>query len=198
MQEKTSQRRSNRERTEETKAALLKAARKLFVTKGYAETSTPEIVKAAGITRGALYHHFTDKQDLFRAVVRAEFETVSRLIEKSATHEPAGTLDALMQGSRGFLDAMADKERVRLMLLDGPAVLGRKELDEIDRETSANELRLGLEAAMKTGEIKTLPLDALTTQLSAMFDRAALGIASGEDKEDHLKVFEAIFVALQR
>lgn len=69
--------RSNQERTEATRTALLSAARKLFVEKGYAATSTPEIAAAADITRGALYHHFADKQDLFRAILEDEARAVA-------------------------------------------------------------------------------------------------------------------------
>ena len=197
MQIENSPRRSNKSRTEETKAALIKAARKLFVENGYAETSTPEIVRAANITRGALYHHFEHKEALFRAVVVAEFEKVASEIKKSATDEPQNAIEALIAGSHGFLDAMKDKGRVRLMLLDGPAVLGREAIDEIDRETSSDELKIGLETAMQAGEFRALPLEELTAQLSAMFDRAALGIANGDRKEDHIKVFQAVFDGLK-
>ena len=72
-----SQSRTNRERTEATRLALIDAARALFVSKGYGDTSTPEIAVAAGITRGALYHHFADKRDLFRQVLVREAETVA-------------------------------------------------------------------------------------------------------------------------
>ena len=191
------ERRSNEARTKETRSSLLAAARKLFVEKGYAETSTPEIVKAAGITRGALYHHFKDKTDLFRAVVRAEYETVEAEITSSIGDEPASAVDALIIGSRGFLNAMAKDGRVRLMLLDAPAVLGRKELDAIDRETSADALRLGLEKAMAKGEMRELPLDPLTAQLAAMFDRAAIGVAEGDDPDEHLAIFGALFSSLK-
>ena len=190
-------RRSNAARTEATRGALVAAARALFIEKGYAETSTPEIVREAGITRGALYHHFADKADLFRAVLRAEFEAVSTEISDAASGAATDAIDALLQGSRGYFAAMREPGRVRLMLLDGPAVLGRIEIDRIDRETSADALRLGLQAAMDAGEIRDLPLDALVVQLSAMFDRAALGIASGEPEADHIAILSSLIAALR-
>ena len=95
--------------------------------------------------------------------------------------------------------ALGDPTRLAVveMLLDGPAVLGREAVDEIDRETSSDELKIGLEAAMQAGEFRALPLEELTAQLSAMFDRAALGIANGDRKEDHIKVFQAVFDGLK-
>ncbi|MDX8348819.1 helix-turn-helix domain-containing protein [Cognatiyoonia sp. IB215446] len=188
--------RSNKSRTDATRAALMKAARDLFSQKGYAETSTPEVVKAAGVTRGALYHHFEDKVDLFRAIVTEEYQKVAAEITASAKDDPKDAIDALRQGSRGFLAAMKDHGRVRIMLLDGPAVLGRAEIDRIDRETSADALRLGLEDAMEAKQMKTLPVQALTVQLSALFDRSALAISEGEDRDAHLEILDAIFETL--
>ncbi|NVO58120.1 TetR/AcrR family transcriptional regulator [Rhodobacteraceae bacterium B1Z28] len=188
--------RSNQARTEATRSALLSAARKLFSDKGYAETSTPEIVEAAGVTRGALYHHFEDKLALFRSVVREEYIAVADEITASVKAEPDSAVDALRQGSRGYLQAMSDKGRVRIMLLDGPAVVGQVELDKIDRETSADTLRLGLAEAMETQQIKHLPINALTVQLSALFDRAALAVSEGDDPEDHLEILDAFFASL--
>jgi AcrR family transcriptional regulator len=156
MQEKND-RRSNAARTKATREALIGAARALFVEKGYAETATPEIVKKAGVTRGALYHHFDDKAALFLAVVRAEYEAVERDITESATREPKDAIDALMLGSQAYMEAMRAPGRVRLLLLDGPAILGRLTLDAIDRETSADSLRLGLQAAMEAGAIRKRP-----------------------------------------
>lgn len=195
MQQKN-QSRTNQARTDATRAALLKAARRLFAEKGYAETSTPEIVRAAGVTRGALYHHFEDKEALFSGVVRQEYERVAAEIDKRAKGAPGSAIEALQQGSRAYLNAMEDKGRVRILLLDGPAVLGQLALDKIDRETSADTLRLGLEAAIREGAIRSLPLEALTVQLSAMFDRCALAISEGEDAEDHLRVMDALISSL--
>jgi AcrR family transcriptional regulator len=196
MQEKND-RRSNAARTKATREALIGAARALFVEKGYAETATPEIVRKAGVTRGALYHHFDDKAALFLAVVRAEYEAVERDITESARREPKDAIDALMLGSRAYMEAMRAPGRVRLLLLDGPAILGRLTLDAIDRETSADSLRLGLQAAMEAGAIRKLPLAPLTAQLSAMFERAALGVAEGDEEAEHLEVMEALLTSLR-
>lgn len=195
MQEK-SERRSNVARSEATRGVLIAAARALFAEKGYAETSTPEIVRAAGTTRGALYHHFADKAALFRAVLEQEYAAVEAEITQAAVGEPRGTVEALVEGGRGYLAAMQGPGRVRLMLLDGPAVLGRAALDEIDRRTSADSLRLGLEAAMAEGDIRALPLGPLTAVLSSMFERAALDVAEGAAPDDQVAVFEAIFRGL--
>jgi len=188
-------RRSNRERAETTRAALVAAARHLFVEKSYAETATPEIVAAAGVTRGALYHHFADKQALFRAVVEAEAAAVATEIETAAPPDlPA--VEALTEGGAAFIEAMARPGRTRLLLLDGPAVLGRAAMDEIDARHAARTLKEGIAAAMDAGAFARLPLDAVTAQLSAVFDRAALAIEAGADADDHRKVLAAIIGGL--
>lgn len=176
-------RRTNRERSQETREKLIDAARRLFVEKSYAETSTPEIVEAAGVTRGALYHHFADKQALFRAVAQQEAREVAEEIEAKAGSELA-PIEALIEGSNAFLDAMSVPGRTRLLLLDGPAVLGRAAMDEIDDRNGNRTLREGLQAAMKEGVIRPLPLVALTTLLGAAFDRAALAVETGADADD--------------
>lgn len=175
------QSRTNRERTETTRLALIDAARALFVSKGYGETSTPEIAVAAGITRGALYHHFVDKRDLFRQVLVREAETVAADIE-AATPAQLTPREALLQGSTAYLNAMAAPGRTRLLLIEGPAVLGLEEIMAIDEATSANSLRQGLEKA-RPGKAD-VSLAALARLLSATFDRAALEIDAGADPEE--------------
>jgi AcrR family transcriptional regulator len=187
---------TNDARAAATRAALIGAARALFATKGYAETSTPEIVAKAGVTRGALYHHFEDKAALFTAVVTEEYKAVARQIETAASHSNGSAIDALRHGSRAFINAMKDKGRVRIMLRDGPAVLGTVQLTTIDRETTADTLRKGLAEAMRAGAIKTLPLEALIKQLSALFDRAALAISEGDDPEEHVEVLDSLLTSL--
>ena len=188
-------RRSNRERTDATRADLIAAARTLFVEKSYAETGTPEIVAAAGVTRGALYHHFPDKQALFRAVVEKEAEAVAAEIEAAAP-ETLAPRDALMAGSDAYLAAMRAPGRTRLLLLDGPAVLGRAAMDEIDGRHGNRTLREGLVAAMRSGAVRKLPVDALTLLLAALFDRAALATDAGAPPDDHRQVIAALIEGL--
>lgn len=168
----------NRDRTARTRAALMDAARELFVEKGYGATSTPEIVKAASITRGALYHHFADKRDMFRAVLVREMEAVANEIRASA---PAGLPPhaALLAGSRSYLQAMAVPGRTRLLLIEGPAALGLAEMQALDDSHAAATLAEGLAA---TGAVPPdMALDRLVPLLSAMFDRAALAIEGGAE-----------------
>lgn len=156
------------------RARLIAAARRLFVAKGYAETSTPEIVRAADVTRGALYHHFVDKADLFRAVVTAEADALADAIDRAARAQQG---DPMAAGSRGFFDAMTVPGRARLLLLDGPAVLGISEMNRIDAGGGRAALRAGLAAIHP--DRPAAELDALADVISAAFDRAALAISLG-------------------
>ncbi|MCR9070978.1 MAG: TetR/AcrR family transcriptional regulator [Alphaproteobacteria bacterium] len=171
-------RRTNEARTAATRAALLTAARTLFVDQGYGETGTPEIVAAAGVTRGALYHHFADKADLFRAVVTAEGAAVAEAIGRAAGAD-GPPRRALIEGAGAYFAAMTEPGRARLLLLEGPAILGPETMAALDREQGGGTLRRGLAAALP--RIDPSELDALADCLSAAFDRAALAIAGGAD-----------------
>lgn len=169
--------RSNRERTEATRSALLEAARSLFVQKGYGQTSTPEIAAAAGITRGALYHHFSDKQDLFRQVLEAEAAAVRDDI-LAAARPDLSPQAALTEGAEAYLRAMTLPGRTRLLLIEGPATLGAEQAMAIDEANAGSTLREGLAEALDDSDVDC---GALARLLSAAFDRAALEIEAGAD-----------------
>lgn len=193
---KVKERRTQKERTDATRAALIAAARKLFVDKGYGETGTPEIVAAAAVTRGALYHHFADKRDLFRAVVEAELSAVADDIE-DATLGDLAPLDALLAGGTAFFKAMTKPGRTRLILVDAPSILGWAELYAIDAGHGTRTLREGFEAAIEAGAIRPLPLDALTVLMSSLYDRGALAIEEGTSPGDVEAVIAAIIEGLR-
>lgn len=171
------ERRTNAERSAATRKALIATSRELFIEKGYAATGTPELVERAGVTRGALYHHFEDKQALFRAVVEAEAAQVAETITAAA--DGAGThADALHAGAKAYFAAMREPGRVRLLLLDGPAVLGPAAMWEIDKATAGGTLRAGFQATLEDTTHIAEP-EVLADLVSAMFDRAVLAESAG-------------------
>lgn len=175
-------RKSNLERSDATRDALLTAARGLFAAKGYAATGTPEIVAEAQVTRGALYHHYADKADLFRAVVEREHAAVAAEIE-AASPEGLEPVAAIIAGGEAFLDGMADPGRRRILLIDAPAVLGPDEASAINARHGGRTLVEGVAAGIAAGRLKPLPPQALADLLDAAFDRAALAIGSAAEAD---------------
>ncbi len=189
-------RRTQAERREGTRGELLRAARKLFAERGYADTGTPEIVAEAGVTRGALYHHFADKTALFAAVVEAEHAQLAQSIETAGDQAmPTDPVAALLAGGNAFFDAMRDPGRRRILLLDAPAVLGRAALDEIDAQHGLETLVCGLRDAMDAGAIRRLPVVPLAHLFGALFDRAAL--AAPDDLADYQAAMAAMIEGLR-
>lgn len=188
-------RRSNKDRTEATRTALIDAARALFVEKGYGETSTPDIVAKAEVTRGALYHHFMDKKALFQAVVEAEARHVADEIAAD-TDNIEDPLDALVKGTEVYFEAMRHPGRARLLLLEGTVVLGRTEMDRIDKWAGAQELLNGLAYSAERNNINDLPLEPLAEILSAALDRAALSISEGANPEPYLRAAKSLIGGL--
>ena len=177
-------RRSQAVRRAGTRAKLVAAARHLFATGGYAETATPDVVKRAGVTRGALYHHFDDKRDLFHAVAQEEARAVAEQIEQQATQE-TDPQRAMTAGLDAFFAAMAEPGRVRILLEEAPAVLGHVAAMELTRASGTDELREGLSDVLPNMDAQDI--DALASLLSAAFDRAALDIAHGGDPARYRK-----------
>ncbi|MEL6544355.1 MAG: helix-turn-helix domain-containing protein [Myxococcota bacterium] len=171
------------------RARLIVSARRLFAEKGFGETSTPEIVRDAKVTRGALYHHFEDKTDLFRAVVLAEASALEAEISQAGSSAKTNE-EALHAGTEAFFEAMRTPGRTRLLLLEGPAVLGVQEMDAIDAGNGRASLLAGLRGVLPNAAPQTL--DALSKVLSAAFDRAALAISDGEDSSVYTQALMAL------
>lgn len=172
-------RRSQGERTDATRAALIAAARVLFERQGFAATGTPEIVAAAQVTRGALYHHFADKTALFHAVCQQVAQEVADEIERR-TRQSRKPLNALVNGANAYFAVMAEAGRARLLLLEAPAVLSAEQLMALSHIAGFGALKEGLSDALGEGSGDSVPLHELSVVLSAAFDRAALAIARGE------------------
>lgn len=191
-------RRSNAERHAETRAALMTAGRELFAQKGFAGTGTPEIVARAGVSRGALYYHFADKRDLFRAVLEAEETALADRINRDSGPLADDPVEALMAGTRAFLAAASDPGTNRIVFVDGPAALGWDDWREIDDRHAGATLRTGLATGMDAGVLRALPLDEITNMLGAAFNEAALGLGSGRYERSALEQsFRALFEGLR-
>ena len=168
---------------EATTAALIAAARPLFAERGYSGVGTEEIVQSAGLTRGALYHHFRGgKEDLFRAVlVQISAETTQRVMEAAlATPDP---FEALVIGADAFLDACASPEVQQIMLIDGPSVLGWEVWRAADSDYALALLEAALQRAIDAGRLIDQPTRALAHVLIGALDEAAMVVARADDQE---------------
>ena len=173
-------RRTQAERSATTRAALLASARRLFTERGFSGAGREEIVRKAGVTRGALYHHFAGKEDLFRAV----FEEVEREVTERVAKAAGGTADplaALRHGCQEFLDAALDPAVQRIVLVDAPAVLGWSTWRELEARYGLGLTTIGLQAAMDAGAIARQPLEPLAHMLLASLNEAALLVAGADD-----------------
>ena len=174
--------RTQAERSEATRAALIEAARALFAERGYAGVGTEELVRAAGVTRGALYHHFDGKRELLAAVYeQLEAELAQALADSVAPG--AAVLETLRAGAEMFLDHCLEPEVQRIVLLDAPAVLGWERWREIGARYALGLIEALLAAGMESGEIRPQPIGPLAHALLGALDEVAMLVARAEDPE---------------
>ena len=175
-------RRSHAERNAATRAALLTAARELFGTRGFAAVGTEEIVRAAGVTRGALYHQFDDKTELFAAVFEAlEAELAAGIAEQLVAAAVSDPVDALVTGAGAWLDVCAQPAVQRIVLLDAPSVLGHERFREIAMRYGLGLVVATLQAGIDQGRLTPRPVMPLAHVLIGALDEAALYIARSDD-----------------
>jgi AcrR family transcriptional regulator len=185
------------ERSEATRAKLVAAARRPFARRGYADVGTEEIVRRAKVTRGALYHHFDDKRDLFRAVheqVEAELtETIAAQLAAAGTQDP---IEVLIGGMRTFLDACTHPEVQRIALMDAPAVLGWAEWRSIEEQYGLGLVTAALEMAIEAGALRPQPVRPLAHVLLAAMSEAGMLIATADDDRAARDEVESALIAL--
>jgi AcrR family transcriptional regulator len=146
-------RRSQQERSQQTVGQVVDAARELFGTSGYAATSLGDVAARAGLSKGALYHHFPEgKPDLFRAVFEREQAALARRVVRASRLEP-DPWDAFFEGCRAFVEASLDLRVRQITLLDAPAVLGWHEMRALEAPHSFAILRAGLRQAVDDGRL---------------------------------------------
>jgi len=165
----------------DTRTALLAVARRMFAANGYDGTGTEQIVAEAQVTRGALYHHFRDKADLFRAVMEEAAGEVARRLTDDQTQLEGSPLDEISDGIGAFLDVCVGGDFQRIVLIDGPRVLGEQAWDQLVERYGRALLEEWLTRAITAGDMDPVPVRPLARLLIAMLTEASLAIAGAAD-----------------
>jgi len=178
------------EQSRETQGRLIRAARDLFGERGYAGAAMEDLVGRAGMTRGALYHQYRDKRDLFRAVFEAAEQEIGERIAMSAAVE-TDPWEQLKAGARAVLDSANDPAVRRIVFADGPAVLGWDEWRRIDGRYALAMVGAALEASIAAGNIAPQPVEPLAHLIVGAINEAALALAAAPDPAEARKGFVA-------
>lgn len=170
----------------ETAERLLGIARKAFSEQGFAASRTDQIIARAGVTKGALYHHFPSKKDLFEAVYRSVEEEVAARISAAvaAIEDP---WEQLLGGCYAYLEACQDPGLQRILRVDGPSVLGLDRWSKIDREYGVDRLLPALSNMSVQGIINVPSVDAFAWQLTGAMNEATFWIAQHENPQAALR-----------
>jgi AcrR family transcriptional regulator len=172
-------RRTQAERSATTRAALLAAARELFAANGFAATGREQIAESAGVTRGALYHHFGSKEQLFRVVVEElEIELGGKVMMAAATSPDAA--EQLRLGCMAFLDACLDPAVRRVVLIEAPVVLGWDQWREIDAQHGLLLVTHALQAVVESGQMSPVAVEPLAHLLLGALNEAAMLVANAK------------------
>jgi|SRR5215208_1880482 len=182
------------EQAEGTRAALIDAARPLFAERGFAGVGTEEIVAAARVTRGALYYHFEDKRDLFRAVYADVDRELVEGVARTALEEE-DPWQRLVAGCEAFLDACIDPALQRIVFLDAPSVLGWREWHEAAEAASAlGVVEFGLQGAVEAGLVRIGDVSVFSHLVLGALNEAGMFIAHAEDPN---RARDAVGVAMR-
>lgn len=182
---------SNKENLERTRAHLINIATDCFAEHGYAQTSTTMVVKKAESSRGSLYHHFTDKKDLFKAVYDALYQKIADEI-KNYPYDGKLPIHDLIEGCIAYLEIFTDHIFVQIILLDAPYVLGADYCRSKDHQTAYKALYEGVKEGQKDPSRAIYIADFL----SGALDSFALKIASSSDRKKAYKEYSKSFKEL--
>jgi AcrR family transcriptional regulator len=189
------------ERTEATRGRLITTARRLFAEQGFAATSTEQILSETAVSRGALYHHFPSKTDLFQATFeQVEDELTAQVLQVAAAGGETDSMRILQVGFGAFLDECLNPEVQRIVMLDGPTVLGWDLWHELDERYAFGTIKAVLTVAADTGRIEPARVEPLTHLLLGAIMQAGMVVARSDDplaaKKAMTETFEGLISAL--
>jgi AcrR family transcriptional regulator len=185
------------EQVEATRQAIIASARRLFGANGYSATSIDDIAGEARVTKGAVYHHFETKHELFRAVY-AEVEADAQARTSRAARPGSLPIDLLVQGMHAYLDASLDPEVQRITLIDAPAVLGPEPEGPAGEQPFHQAMRKFVAAGMRAGAITKLDADALAHVLAGSILQGAMVVARSPDPTAARRRVGAVLEAMIR
>lgn len=168
------------EQVAQTRAALIAAGRRLFGERGFRGTSVEDLAREARLTTGALYHHFPTKTALFEAVFVQTHTDLTSASAKAAKDAPEDR-DALTRGIEAFLDGILEPDVQRILILDGPAVLGPARFTELDEKYACAVIVHALKSAADAGTMRVEDPDTATRLLLGALTRGAMLIANADD-----------------
>ncbi|MFE7719856.1 TetR/AcrR family transcriptional regulator [Nocardia rhizosphaerihabitans] len=178
------QRRSQEDRSRTTRAALEQAGRSLFAERGFAGTSAEQLVADAGVTRGALHHHYGDKRGLFLAVLeQVETEATAEIASAVAAVDPDDVIAGMTAGLACFLDICARPEMLRIVLMDAPTVLGWPAFRDFESRHGLGLITDQLQRAVDAGLVPAVPVPVLAQLLLSAITEASLIVAHAEDPD---------------
>ena len=181
---------------------MMAAGRELFAANGYAQTPREEIVAAAGVTRGALQHHFGDKQSLFQAVYEEVEQEVMAAVARAAMEAGDDPMGMLRRGIHAYLDAVTDPAAQRICAIDGPAVIPASVRQDITNRYALGLVREAVAGAMRKGQIEKGPVEPLTVMLLAGINATAQYVATAADtataRKDAGRTVDSLLAGLSR
>jgi AcrR family transcriptional regulator len=188
-------RRTQKERSDETIRRVVAAARELFGSRGFADTTLEEIAQLAGVSKGALFHHFDGKLGLFQAVFVTEQETLAATVV-DASRRKRDPWDAFFAGCHAFLEASVDSAVQQITLLDAPAVLGWSQMRDLEAPYSFAILRAGITRAVRDGRLASKNPDLLSHLLLGALCEAIALVASTKTPQTTIRKVMAELRAL--
>jgi len=165
-----------------TREQLIEVATRLFAERGYEDTSIEAVLAVAGVSRGALYHHFTGKDDLFGAVVESVNDRIMTELV-ATTAGAADAFDALQAAALAWIDLAGDPVIQRIILTDGPSVLGLERWRTMDEQRSVGAARAMLQEISDSGSLPPELVESFAHMILGALDEIAMVIARAEDQE---------------
>jgi AcrR family transcriptional regulator len=163
-----------------TRGQLIEVATSLFAERGYEGTSIEAVLAAAGVSRGALYHHFAGKEALFTAVLEAVSERITAEVTE-AISDCTDPVDAMHTGALAWIDLAGDPVIQRVMLVDAPSVLGWEQWRAMDEGRTVGAMRAMLQAVSDSGRLPQELVEPFSHMILAALDEAAMVVARAPD-----------------